>query len=218
MSVLAVEEATGAGVLVVELRCVAGGARVTFGRAGMSNGRRYLSGYLDAEGRIGGCRFRRLFVEVAEPHWGGPGEWHVRGSRVPVGARGTTSLTDAASAKLAAEVEGQVRAVGFDEAWQAAFRQSRRGDALAAAEEAGRVAHWWLMVEATEAHYGVGMYGVEMLVAADQPPNVDVVERGRIGHEDCAGRVLTRSGRQVGWVTMSGRLVPTAELAPLRSV
>lgn len=219
------EVGVGADVLVVRLECVAGGASVVMSSAGVSRGCRYLSGYLDVEGRIGGCRFGRLHVEVKEA-MAGFGEWRVWISRTPSGRTyDWQSLTSNALAVARPEVASQVWAAGVDEAWQAAFRSDRDGyyDPAGEAAQARRAAAWWDEVRDLTADWRAGRLGyvpVGRDRESNRAPRVDVIDPshdGRVSWEEAAGKLTHRVlGDQHGWVTESGRLVPLESAAPLR--
>lgn len=201
-------------LLVLDLSCVAGGARMVLDGGHMDRGCRALSGRVDEPGRIGGCRYARLRLDVKESS-PASGEWHVWPQRVPEGGRDYRweGLTDLARKALVPVVSRQVQAHGFHEAWLAAFGQ-REGyeHAGTEAERCRRHAAWWDEVAVLDVSLRAGELTVVSVAVDGLEPRqrVDVVSAhdGRLSWDEVGARLVWPGGEQAGWLTTAGRVVP----------
>lgn len=85
---------------------------LTFNAGGISNGHRYLSGYVRTPGRAGACRWDQLHVELKV--WHAEGEPWISCTRRPERSTGWVPLTDA-GAKLVRHQVAQALRNQFDD-------------------------------------------------------------------------------------------------------
>lgn len=198
--------------LTLDLATVAGGASITFTGAHYDRGTRTLSAQLDQAGRIGGCRFDRLRVEIRELG----DRLQVRVTRVVPGRRewNFEALTDKARPIIHAEIEAAVVAYGFHRAWVAAFQPY--DVPCSHAERMRTYAAWWDEVEELHVALAAGKLDVDPLPPRgwnDDRVRVDLVSNRELRPEwsEAAARLLL-DGVQVGWLTDSGRVAPMTSL------
>src|SRR4051812_35616195 len=203
-------------LLTLDLATIAGGASITLTGAHYDRGVRTLSAQLDQAGRVGGCRFDRLRINIREQGYGNDNMMRVWVTRVVPGRSDWNfeALTDKARPIIHAEIEAAVVAYGFHRAWVAAFHPY--DVAYSHAERMRTYAAWWDEVEELHVALAAGKLDVEPLPPRgwdDDRVRVDLVSNRELRPEwaEAAAR-LVLDGVQVGWLTDSGRVASMTSL------
>jgi hypothetical protein len=189
--------------------------------AHIDRGTRCLTWTIDTPGELYRNRFSRAHIDVREQVFlAADSPLSLRAERILDGDHWQRdNFTDRGRETLYCDVVSWIaEGPGFDALWTPLHQAARKDDAGDALAELGREVVWWQRKQFLEDVYGLGQTVLEQIPEDGQWPRghgqqVRVVSRhtpGRFDRKPVIG-TLSLQGKQIGWLTDGGDVIPLAD-------